>query len=281
VNYIDANRHSLALSSGRRLRFSKLVLALGVEPKKLDLPGADLQNIFTLRVPSDANNIAHLSTGKRVVCVGGSFVGMEIASALAAAASHVTVICDSSEPMKILGPDIGVTIRKYFERMGVRVMVNSKAVWFVGQGQVSGVQLESGETVNADVVVVAIGSQPSTNFLKGSQVEMDQDGFITVDSNFRTSVENVYAIGDAVKFPLPQWNIESINIAHVQAAQSHGQMLAYTIEGKQYPHDLIPFFMVKFFLDCTILFAGCPQGATLEVIHGDLAALDFAKYYLM
>ncbi|PIO73368.1 hypothetical protein TELCIR_04660 [Teladorsagia circumcincta] len=95
-----------------------------------------------------------------------------------------------------------------------------------------------------------------------------------------TSAEDVYAIGDAVKFPLPQWNIDSVNIAHFQAAQSHGQMLAYSIEGNPYPHELVPFFMTKFFLEYTIQFAGCPKDADEEIVHGNLSELNFAKYYL-
>ncbi|KAK6018158.1 pyridine nucleotide-disulfide oxidoreductase, partial [Ostertagia ostertagi] len=110
---------------------------------------------------------------------------MEMASTLAEIAAKVTVVCDTSEPMPILGADIGITIRKYFEKNGVKVLVNAKPAWFVGSGQVSGVQLESGEIVNADVVVLGVGTQPPTDFLKGTNVALDEDGYIKVDSNFK------------------------------------------------------------------------------------------------
>ncbi|PIO73372.1 pyridine nucleotide-disulfide oxidoreductase [Teladorsagia circumcincta] len=112
VGGIDSHRHSIAMSTGKRWRYSKLVLALGVVPKKLNVPGADLKNVYTLRVASDANAIAANAEGKRV----------------------------------------------RFEEKGVKVLANQTVKWFTGSDAVSGVVLHSGETIPADVVVVAIGS---------------------------------------------------------------------------------------------------------------------------
>ncbi|PIO75230.1 hypothetical protein TELCIR_02740 [Teladorsagia circumcincta] len=123
-------------------------------------------------------------------------------------------------------------------------------------------------------------SQPPTDWLKGSYVELDKDGFIKVDCNFKTTANNIYAIGDVVSAPLPLWNIDSINIQHLQTAQSHGQMLGYSILGYEYPHELVPFFWVTFFFEFGIQFSGCTQGSDQTIVHGSLEGMDFAKYFL-
>ncbi|KAK6033941.1 pyridine nucleotide-disulfide oxidoreductase [Cooperia oncophora] len=110
---------------------------------------------------------------------------MEIAATLVETAAHMTVICDTTEPMLVLGTDVGTTVRKFFEKNGVRVLVNATTAWFVGADHVSGVQLLSGEIVPADVVVIGVGSRPPTDFLKDSNVQLDADGYIKVDSNFK------------------------------------------------------------------------------------------------
>ncbi|KAK5971241.1 Pyridine nucleotide-disulfide oxidoreductase [Trichostrongylus colubriformis] len=257
VHGFDSNRRSVAMSTGKRWRYSKLVLALGVVPKKLDVPGADLKNIYTLRVPHEANAIAKHAEGKRVVCIGGSFLATEIASTLChSSKSSVTIVCEKEEPLPALGPDIGAAVRKRFEEKGVRVLVNQSVKWFIGQDTVSGVVITSGDTVPADVVVVAIGVKPPTDWLRDTPVELDENGFIKVDCNFKTTAKNVYAIGDVVSAPLPLWGIDSINIQHLQTAQSHGQMLGYSILGYEYPHELVPFYWVAYFFEFGIQFSG-------------------------
>ncbi|KAK6026325.1 pyridine nucleotide-disulfide oxidoreductase, partial [Ostertagia ostertagi] len=113
-------------------------------------------NVFYLRVASEANSISTNSKGKHVVCIGGSFIGMEIASALVLTAASVTVVCLTEEPLPALGIDIGAAVRKKFEAKGVKILVNASAKSFQGSDHVSGVVLKSGETLDADVVVVGI-----------------------------------------------------------------------------------------------------------------------------
>ncbi|KAK6022102.1 hypothetical protein OSTOST_12214, partial [Ostertagia ostertagi] len=97
---------------------------------------------------------------------------------------------------------------------------------------------------------------------------------------FQTSVDWVYAIGDAVAAPLPLWDIDSVNIQHFQTAQTHGQLLGYSIVGRPFPHEVVPYFWTLFFSEFGVRLAGCPQGAEHTVLHGSLAELKFAKYYL-
>ncbi|KAK6756315.1 hypothetical protein RB195_014617 [Necator americanus] len=280
VTGVDFSIRKVKLWTGDTMQYSKLVLALGGAPRKLTCPGADLKNVHTLRVASDANTIAAESVGKHVVCIGGSFIGMEIASALMGTAASVTVVCNTDEPLPALGPDIGCVIRNRFEEKGVRVLVKSSAQKLEGTDVVTGVTLITGETIPADVVVVGIGVVPPTDWLKGTRVELDERDHIVVDHLFRTTADWVYAIGDAVSAPLPLWDIENINIQHFQTAQAHGHLLGYSIVGRPYPTQLVPFFWTVFFSQYGIRFAGCAQSSSHVIVHGSLADLDFAKYYL-
>ncbi|KAK5970083.1 Pyridine nucleotide-disulfide oxidoreductase, partial [Trichostrongylus colubriformis] len=111
---------------------------------------------------------------------------MEIASTLCLCSkSSVTIVCNTIEPLPALGRDIGAAVRKRFEERGVRVLVNQSVKWFIGQETVNGVVITSGDTIPADVVVVAIGVKPPTDWLKDTPVELDENGFIKVDCNFK------------------------------------------------------------------------------------------------
>ncbi|EYC25036.1 hypothetical protein Y032_0012g1660 [Ancylostoma ceylanicum] len=279
VTGVDLSRRKLQLWTGDTMQYSKLVLALGGAPRKLTCPGADLKNVYTLRTVSEANAIAAQSAGKHVVCIGGSFIGMEIASSLVGIAESVTVVCNTDEPLPALGPDIGCVIRNRFEAKGVRVLVKEEAACLEGGDVVLGVTLKSGLTLAADVVIAGIGVVPPTDWLKGTCIELDERGFIKVDHLFRTTADWVYAIGDAVSAPLPLWDIESLNIQHFQTAQAHGQLLGYSIVGRPYPTQLVPFFWTLFFFEFGVRFAGCAQGSSHVIVHGNIADLNFVKYY--
>uniref|UniRef100_A0A0N4VVV2 Reductase_C domain-containing protein n=1 Tax=Haemonchus placei TaxID=6290 RepID=A0A0N4VVV2_HAEPC len=79
---------------------------------------------------------------------------------------------------------------------------------------------------------------------------------------------------------LPLWDIDSVNIQHFQTAQTHGQLLGYSIVGRPFPHEVIPFFWTTFFSEIGLRYAGCSEGAQHTIVHGSLAELNFAKYYL-
>ncbi|KAK6013929.1 pyridine nucleotide-disulfide oxidoreductase, partial [Ostertagia ostertagi] len=238
-------------------------------------------NVYTLRVVSDANTIAEQSAGKNVVCIGGSFIGMEIASALSSTAASVTVVCMTEEPLPPLGTDLGSVIRE--KRLE-------------GEGEVTGVVLKSGEIIPADVVVTGIGVQPPTDWLKNTRIELNEAGFIEVDRHFRTSVDWVYAIGDAysphylcdshqinISIPTDQQHRLSFNGSCFGPDNLSKHQYRPTTRvlncGVAFPHR-VPYFWTLFFTEFGVRLAGCPQGAEHTVLHGSLAELKFAKYYL-
>uniref|UniRef100_A0A8R1DL78 Pyr_redox_2 domain-containing protein n=1 Tax=Caenorhabditis japonica TaxID=281687 RepID=A0A8R1DL78_CAEJA len=282
VTEVKPNSREVYLSNGDTIVYSKLVIATGGNVRKLQVPGADLKNIFYVRKVEDANTIANLHPGKNVVCVGSSFIGMEIASSLTANAASVTVISNSAEPLPVFGEDIGRGMRRKFEEKGVRFELATNVVSLRGNfdGEVKQVILANGKELDVDLLVCGIGVTPATEFLKGSGITLDNRGFIVVDEKFRTNISYIFAIGDAVTAPLPLWDIESINIQHFQTAQTHGQYLGYTIVGKPQPGPIVPYFWTLFFFAFGLKFSGSSQGSTKEYTHGDPEAGDFTRYFL-
>ncbi|CAI2353352.1 unnamed protein product [Caenorhabditis sp. 36 PRJEB53466] len=282
VTGVKPNRREVSLSNGETIVYSKLIIATGGNVRKLQVPGADLKNIFYVRKVEEANAVANAHAGKHVVCVGSSFIGMEIASSLAANAASVTVISNSAEPLPVFGADIGKGIRLKFEEKGVKFELATSVVALRGnsEGDVEKVILANGNELDVDVLICGIGVVPATEFLKDSGVALDERGFIEVDEKFRTNITYIFAIGDVVTAPLPLWGIESINIQHFQTAQTHGQYLGYTIVGKPQPGPIVPYFWTVFFFAFGLKFSGCSQGSTKEYTNGDPETGSFTRYFL-
>ncbi|VDM52029.1 unnamed protein product [Angiostrongylus costaricensis] len=248
---VDVAHRLVYLSSGESMKYSKLVLALGCAARELTIPGGNLRNVYTLRVVDEANAIAEASIGKHVVCIGGSFIGMEIASSLLLTAASVTVVCATEEPLPAFGPDIGRVIRHNVYGLFYYLILLLNLTKF-------NILIKSLK-INICNICCHSGVEPPTEWLKNTSIEMDERGFIKVDRLFRTTADWVYAIGDVVSAPLPLWDIDSINIQHFQTAQTHGQLLGYSIVGRPFPHPVVPFFWTVLFFEFGVRFAGMFQ----------------------
>ncbi|CAI5453141.1 unnamed protein product [Caenorhabditis angaria] len=281
VTEIKPTRREVLLSNGETVFYSKLIIATGGNVRKLEIPGADLENIHYVRRFEEANQIAEKHLGRNVVITGASFIGMEMASSLAANAKSVTVISSSPEPLPVFGADVGKGIRLKFEEKGVKFQLATSVTQVNGEdGQVKSVTLANGETIEADLLVCGIGVTPATEFLKHSGVKLDKRGFILVDEKFRTNISYIFAIGDVTSFPLPLWDVETVNIQHFQTAQLHGQYLGYSIVGKPHPGPIVPFFWTLFFFAFGLKFTGYSQDSTKQYTHGEAETGNFVRYFL-
>ncbi|GMT06573.1 hypothetical protein PENTCL1PPCAC_28747, partial [Pristionchus entomophagus] len=277
----DPAAHTITLSDKSSYVYDKLVLALGGAVRTLGNKGGDLKGVFTVRNHDDPKKILEAGTGKDVVCVGASFIGMEVAAAMRAVATSVTVVCSTNEPVPALGVDVGRALRKYFATKDVKIITDARVDFLEGggDGHVKAVILKDGTRLPASCVGVGIGVDPDTKWLKNHNVALDERGFIKVNEKYATSVPDVYAIGDAITAPLPFWGIDHINIQHFQVAQRHGQLAAWSLLGKPQPGKLIPYFWTVFFWEKGVKFAGCSEGYDEIYTKGDVDNFEFVKYY--
>lgn len=283
--HIDAKKHSVQTDKGAALRYDKLLLATGGIPRQIpSLPGADLKNIWTLRSQADADSIIQaVSKGKTAAVIGASFIGMEVAASLGGGCgATVTVIDMESAPFeRTLGADIGHMFQKEHEDNGVKFRLGASISRFVGKGgQVSGVELKSGEVVAADFVVLGIGVRPGTDFLADSGLALDnKDHSVRVDARLQTSDPDIYAAGD-----IARWDDGSPagqRIEHWRAAEQQGIVAARNMLGgsERMPHR-IPFFWTTQW-GITLDYVGhCPHWDEILYRVGKPADKRFLAFYM-
>ncbi|XP_064089762.1 apoptosis-inducing factor 3-like isoform X2 [Macrobrachium nipponense] len=278
---VDTVSSKVQLSNNEELTFDKLFIATGGKPRRLGVPGGYLSGVFVVRSPDDANAVAADAAGKKVVVVGSSFIGMEVASYLASNdhAESVTVIGSTSVPYEnSLGVEVGGRIQQLFEEQGVK-FITAGVTEIVGDGgKITGVSLDNEETIEADMVVTGVGVVPDTDFLSGSGITRNERGYVEVNEFLETSVPNIYCGGDIVSFPLLLHDGALVSIGHWQVALGHGAYAARNMLGQGVPLRSVPFFWTVFF-GKSLRYTG--HGKYDEVIiTGDLENLSFMAYYV-
>ena len=217
--------------------YDKLILAVGAVPFVPPVPGTDLPGVFTMRTPDDAINArswAEAHGSRKAVVVGGGFIGLEVAENLKAKGLSVTVLDMAPQLMpNIFDPEMAEYAKRHLQAKGMRILTGTAFKGVTGEGQAAGVLTDAGE-LPADLVVLAIGIRPATGFLQDSGLEMFK-GTIQVDEKQRTSLPDVYAVGDCamVKNALtgaPQWS------AMGSTANITGRCLAQNLSGKEAPY---------------------------------------------
>ncbi|HKE02469.1 MAG TPA: FAD/NAD(P)-binding oxidoreductase, partial [Blastocatellia bacterium] len=254
-----------------------LLVATGGEPRALQIAGSDLKNVLTLRSFADSDAIiAAAEQAKRAVVIGASFIGMEVASSLKIRGLEVTVVAPDRAPFeKTLGVAIGALFQKIHEDNGVRFRLGAKVARITGGGKVEAVEIESGERIDADLVVVGVGVKPATDFLKG--VELSNDGGVVVDEHLRAA-DGLYAAGDIALFPSSLTG-ERQRIEHWRTALQQGRIAARNMAGKAVPYDSVPFFWTRQF-DAGLLYVGHSTSWDEIIFQGDVSTQNFLAFYV-
>ncbi len=185
-------------AAGQPLRYDRLLIATGSSPRRFDGPGAGLRGVHTLRRLPDSTRLrtAFRAGDRRVVVIGGGWIGLEAAAAAREYGNEVTVLVRGEVPLaSAIGPELGAVFQRIHEEHGVAVRTGTAVSALTGeQGRVAGVVLGTGEEVPADLVLFGIGATPNVELAASAGLTVD-DGIVT-DAAFRTSADDVYAAGD-------------------------------------------------------------------------------------
>jgi NADPH-dependent 2,4-dienoyl-CoA reductase/sulfur reductase-like enzyme/nitrite reductase/ring-hydroxylating ferredoxin subunit len=273
----DAATRTVTFDDGERATYDAVLVATGSTARRLQVPGADLDGVFTLRGFDDSDAIVAAAEGaSRAVVVGASFIGMEVAAALVERGLSVTVVAPDAVPFaSTLGEEVGRMLRALHEEHGVAFRLETGVARIEGERSVGGVTLEDGSRLEADLVVAGIGARPATGFVEG--LDLEDDGGILVDERLRAA-EGVWAAGDVAWFPDPRAGGRA-RIEHWRTALQQGRVAAHDMAGRGAPLTAVPFFWTNQYGE-GVQYVGHARHWDEVLVDGDVAARDFLALYL-
>jgi len=281
VTGADASAKTAELSDGSTLAWDALVLATGCAPRQLPIPGLDLPGVHRVTRLDEALEIqAVLATGpKHLAIIGGGFIGMEVAAAAVAAGHTATVLEAAPEPMsRPLGLEVAERVLQWATDRGVVVRAGVGVEQISGDDIATGVRLVGGEEIDADLVIVAVGQTPRLELAQQLGC-VEVVGGIQVDAGMRTSVADVYAVGDIAAFPSTWADEDRIRVEHAAVAIGHGQVAAEQIAtGEGLFEDLPSFWSDQG--DITLNVVGVARPEDEIVWRGDQALPACTAFYL-
>ncbi|MBN9261470.1 MAG: FAD-dependent oxidoreductase [Hyphomicrobium sp.] len=276
---IDRSAHTITLASGETLGYRTLILATGARARRLGLAGEDLPNVHVLRTIADADRIkAALVAGQRLVVIGGGYIGLEVAASARLKGMDVLVVEREARLLaRVASPPISAFMQSFHERQGVRFQLETGVAGFdVRDGRVAGVQLSSGETAAADMVLVGVGAVPNTELAQAAGITCSNG--IAVDLEARTSDPDIFAIGDCTERPLLHYGCRA-RLESVASALEQARQAAAAICGGKAPAPEVPWFWSDQY-DLKLQIAGLPIGATRIDVRGDMEQGKFAVAHL-
>lgn len=264
---------------GRTLAFDRLALTVGARPRRLDLPGADLDGVCYLRAIDDATRLrSQLIPARDVVVIGGGFIGLEAAAVARSQGKNVTVVEAANRLIvRSVAPEVSDFFRRAHARRGTTIRLAITAARIHGERRrVTAVGLADGTLLPADLVIVGVGATPRTELAE--QLGLVCDGGIVVDEFARTSEPSIVAAGDCTVMPNPQTGEGYVRLESMPNAVSQARVAAATLVGKPRPYTDVPWFWSDQY-DLKLQIAGVTDGYDELVVRGDPDRESFSVVY--
>jgi 3-phenylpropionate/trans-cinnamate dioxygenase ferredoxin reductase subunit len=265
--------------TGRELAFDQLALTVGARPRRLDLPGSELDGVCYLRDLADAIDFRRrLGMARHVVVVGGGFIGLEAAAVARVHGRDVTVVEAADRLIaRAVAPVVSQFYLQAHRRRGTTVELDAVAAEITGhQGRVTGLTLTDGRHLDADLVLIGVGVVPRTELAE--QIGLDCDGGILVDATARTSHPCVVAAGDCTVQPHPLTGQGRVRLESVPNAVAQAKAAASTLLGRPAGKPAVPWFWSDQ-ADLKLQIAGLSTGYDHVVVRGDPATERFSAVY--
>jgi 3-phenylpropionate/trans-cinnamate dioxygenase ferredoxin reductase component len=278
VTAIDPAASRVTLDDGTGLRFDRLLLTMGAEPRRIPIPGADLDGVHYLRTLADCDVLRErLEVGGTVVVVGAGWIGSEFAASARQRGLEVIVIDPLELPNeRIFGPEIGGFYRDVHDQHEIELLLGEGTEAFEGDAAVARVRTTSARTVDCDFAVVGIGVAPRVELAGNAGLEIDNG--ILVDEKLQTSAPNVFAAGDVANAWNPFYG-QRIRVEHWANALNQGPAAARAMLGEPVSYDRIPYFFSDQY-DVGMEYSGYATQWDEVVFRGDRAGGEFVAFWL-
>jgi 3-phenylpropionate/trans-cinnamate dioxygenase ferredoxin reductase subunit len=278
VESIDRSGSDVVLTDGKRIGFDRLLLTTGAEPRRLNVPGGDLDGVLYLREVADSDAIAErVEAGGKLVTIGAGWIGAEVAASARTKGCEVTILERGALPLeRVLGPELGAIYRDIHADHGVELLPSTELEAIEGDGAVRAVRTADGRSIDADFVVVGVGVIPRTQLAEAAGLEL-RNGIVT-NEQLETSAAGIYAAGDVANALHPFYG-DHIRVEHWANALNQGPAAARNMLGKQTPYDNLPYFFSDQY-DVGMEYAGYATKWDEVVFRGDVAGREFIAFWL-
>lgn len=276
---VDSAGHSVTTADGAAIGYGQLIWATGGSPRRIGCAGNDLIGVHTVRTRADADRmLAELDGVEQAVVIGGGYIGLEAAAVLAKLGKKV-VLLEALD--RVLARVAGEPLSRFFEgehrAHGVDVRLGVAVDSIEGQGKVSGVRMKDGELIAAQMVIVGIGIIPAVEPLIAAGAEGGNG--VAVDHQCRTSLPDIFAIGDCALHANRFADDMPIRLESVQNANDQATLVAKTIMGQELAYDAVPWFWSNQY-DLKLQTVGLSTGHDVAILRGDPATRSFSVVYL-
>jgi 3-phenylpropionate/trans-cinnamate dioxygenase ferredoxin reductase subunit len=277
---VDAETHLVTTADGEAIGYGQLIWAAGGHPRKLSCSGHDLRGVHSVRTRMDVDRMMEeLADVRRVVVIGGGFIGLEAAAVLSKLGKEVTVL---EAQDRVLARVAGNILSRFYEAEhrahGVVIRLNTAVESIIGtDGRAAGARLADAEEIAAEMVIVGIGILPSVEPLLAAGAEGGNG--VAVDAYGRTSLPDVFAIGDCALHNNSFAQGKAIRLESVQNANDMAMCVAKAITGMSEPYHTVPWFWSNQF-DLRLQTVGLSTGYDQEILRGDTATRSFSVVYL-
>ncbi|MCC2980918.1 NAD(P)/FAD-dependent oxidoreductase [Sphingomonas sp. IC4-52] len=280
VTAVDPAAHTVTTADGRAIGYRHLVWATGGSPRRLACAGHDLAGVHTVRTRADADRMmAELPGVTDAVVIGGGYIGLEAAAVLAKFGKKVVLLEALDRVLaRVAGPDLSRFYEAEHRAHGVDVRLGAVVDCIVGEdGRATGVRLSDGSVIPAQLVIVGIGIIPAVEPLLAAGA-VGGNG-VAVDAQCRTSLPDVFAIGDCALHANGFADGTEIRLESVQNANDQANVVAKTIAGQDAAYHAVPWFWSNQY-DLKLQTVGLSIGHDATVLRGDPATRSFSIIYL-
>lgn len=276
---VDPAAHRVTTADGATIGYGRLIWATGGSPRRIGCAGNDLAGVHTVRTRADADRmLAELDGVAQAVVIGGGYIGLEAAAVLSKAGKKV-VLLEAQD--RVLARVAGEALSRFYEAEhrahGVDVRLGAAVDCIEGDGKVSGVRLADGEVIPAQMVIVGIGIAPAVEPLLAAGAAGGNG--VAVDPQCRTSLPDIFAIGDCALHASRFAGDTPIRLESVQNANDQATLVAKTMMGEAVHYDAVPWFWSNQY-DLRLQTVGLSTGHDASVLRGDPARRSFSVIYL-